>query len=308
MQHIPAMALAPKWIRVRSVTYSADIPFARDDARGILPMMVACLVGFVCLLLSVSVSLSSQASKANAAASNGFQVVVPLSQIQNEQALERIIKTVETEPGVQKVALLDHAKMQNLLKPWLGENLLLNTLGVPLLLEVSTKDGAAVNTHALQVKLKEIDQEIAVQAQGPWQRDINRAARTVHVFLLGLAALLIGCVVGMVSLLSRTALKLHFKTVSLLHLFGATDDYIAKQFERNSARLAFRGAMVGVGLAIMAFIVLTNALSGNNNPLLPNLQIGTLHIVLWLFLPIFVSIMAMLAARFSVQRMLGSMH
>jgi cell division transport system permease protein len=293
---------------VRSVIYSADIPFTRDDARRSLPALVACLVGFICLLLSFSISLSSQVSSVNRAAHASFQIEVPASLAQNTAKMDRISKTVKNTRGVSALHVINHANMQQLLKPWLGENLLLKTLGVPVLIDVSTHDNQAVNMAALRAVLKQIHAKITIQAHGPWQRDIARAAKLVHAFLLGLAVILIGCVVGIVALLARIGLKLHFKTVSLLHLFGATDDYILKQFQRNSAKLVARGALVGVGFAIIAFMMLIEALSASANPALPQLHISISHGVLWVLLPVAVSIMAMIAARFSVQRMLSTMH
>lgn len=294
---------------MRSITYSADIPFTRDDARSMLPVMVACLTAFVCLLLSVSVSLSSQASRASSVANAGFQLVVPAKTAGDAAIMARITKLVKETSGVKQVTVVGHDKMQDLLKPWLGEQILFDALDVPVLLDVVPETSVgAISTTALLTQLQAIDRAITLEQHGPWQRDVSKAARLVHVFLLGLAIVLLACVVGMVVLLARMALKLHFKTVSLLHLFGASDAYISKQFERNSMRLVARGAFVGVGLAVLAFLALIHGLSGHENPLLPVLRVSGVHVVLWLSLPVFISFMSVLATRVSVQRMLSPMH
>lgn len=296
---------------MRSITHSADIAFARDDARSILPAMVACLIGFVCLLLSFSISLSAHVGDSARAASASFQVEVPQNIARDAGKMKRIIETIRNTDGVEKTRVIDHAAMQDILKPWLGGDIMLGALDVPVLIDVTSDmngDTAAVNADALKERLSNVGSGITIHAHGPWQRDVERASQLIHACFLGLAFLLMGCVVGMVMLLSRTGLKLHFKTVSLLHLFGATDDYILKQFQWNTARLVARGAVVGVGIAILAFFVLKEGITVGESALLPAISFSFGHVVLWILLPVFASIMAMMVARFTVQHMLANMH
>lgn len=296
---------------MRSVTHSADIAFARDDARSILPAMVACLIGFVCLLLSFSISLSAHVGDSVRAASASFQVEVPQATARDAGKMKRIVETIRATSGVEKTRIIDHAAMQDILRPWLGGDIMLGALDVPVLIDVTSEvdgDTPRVNADALLASLRNQSSGISIHAHGPWQRDVERASQLIHACFLGLAFLLMGCVVGMVMLLSRTGLKLHFKTVSLLHLFGATDDYILKQFQWNTARLVARGAVVGVGIAILAFFVLKEGISVGESPLLPAIEMSAAHVVLWLLLPVFSAIMAMMVARFTVQHMLANMH
>lgn len=304
MISLPARRLT----RVRSVTHSADIPFSRDDARNILPGMIACLIGFISLLLSFSISLSLKVSDASRAANASFQIEMPAAITKDKKQLATLTNIIKRHPAIESTQVIDHAKMQTLLQPWLGDNILLGTLQVPVLIDVIINPELPFDKNALTTQLQEIDKRISIASKGPWQQDVANAAQTMHAFLLGLAVLLIGCVIAMVMLLAKTGLRLHFRTVSLLHLFGATDDYILRQFQHNSAWLVARGAIVGVCLSIIGFLVLIEALNGNSTTILPQLEIELSHVVLWILLPVFVAFMAMIATRFSVQRMLSTMH
>lgn len=273
--------------------------------------MVACLIGFVCLLLSFSISLSSHVGDSARMAAASFQVEVPQAVARDKTQMQRVLETIRTTVGVEKTRIIDHAAMQTILKPWLGGDIMLGTLDVPVLIDVTSAtdgDASVVDDAALLGRLKQVAPDVSLHMHGPWQRDVERASQLIHACFVGLAFLLMGCVIGMVMLLSRTGLKLHFKTVSLLHLFGATDDYILKQFQWNTARLVARGAVVGVGVAIIAFFVLKQGISVGENPLLPAITFGVGHFILWLTLPIFSAIMAMMVARFTVQHMLTHMH
>ncbi|MEJ0010301.1 MAG: FtsX-like permease family protein [Alphaproteobacteria bacterium] len=112
----------------------------------------------------------------------------------------------------------------------------------------------------------------------------------------------------MITLVARTNLKLHFKTVSLLHLFGATDEYILRQFQWNGAFLAMRGALAGVLLAAVLFgtaVVLTHHWA---SPVLPPLDFGLRHVAVFIALPVFIALTALLATRLTVQSMLHHIH
>lgn len=294
---------------MRSAVRSNDIAFARDDARSILPVMVACLTAFVCLLLSFSLTLSSQVGDASRASTASLQIEVPAHLASESDEMKRILTAVRATAGVTSARVIDHAAMQVLLKPWLGSNVMLGALDVPVLIDVTSADALSANSlDALKESLRAISGAISVRSKSPWQRDVARAGRLIHACLLGFSVLLIACVVGMVTLLSRTGLKLHFKSVSLLHLFGATDEYILKQFQWNITFLVARGALLGVMVAIAVFWLLQQGIRVTDNPLIPILNISVAHGVLWVALPLFISAMAMMASRFTVQHMLTTMH
>ncbi len=289
----------------------ADIAFSRDDARSMLPLMVACLSAFVCLLLSFSLSLSQHVGDAAHASSANVQLEVPLAIASDKQEMQRIMRAVRATAGVQSAKVIDHAAMQQMLAPWLGGGLMLGALEMPVLIDVVTSAAVEEDSGALErlkAALMNVRSEMTLRSKSPWQRDIVRASRVIHVCLLGFAALLTACLMAMVVLLSRTGLKLHFKTVSVLHLFGATDDYILRQFQWNILGLVARGAIIGVALAALIYWALSGILNVGENPLLPALAIAVPHYMLWVLLPVFVCALSVIAARLSVQHMLSTMH
>ncbi|PJF20246.1 MAG: permease, partial [Phototrophicales bacterium] len=54
----------------------------------------------------------------------------------------------------------------------------------------------------------------------------------------------------------RARLAAHMEDVELLHLMGATDDYIARQFQRHIFMLSLKGCVFGslLGIAMIKFI------------------------------------------------------
>jgi len=290
---------------------ASDIPFARDDAHRMLPAMIACLIGFAALLLALAVSLSDGV-RANVQAMDGMlQIELPKPLADKKETLDRVVGTVRRTPGVVKVDVLRNEAMEDLLKPWMGKEFSLGDLPVPAMLDVTTKVAAgktAVDVAALQTALAAIDRRITLEDRGPWANQMQRATTLLQGLVVLVAVLLLACVLGMIVLVARTNLKLHFKAVSLLHMFGATDDYILRQFQWNNAALAARGAAAGTMFAALVFggwVVLSHRW---DSPILPPVSFGIGHALTFLFLPIITAVTAFAATRLTVRGMLQHMH
>lgn len=290
---------------------SSDIPFARDDANRLLPVMIACLVGFAALLLAVAMCLTNALSDQSREVVGGIQVEVPRAKAADAAFMENVTSTLKRSEGVEDVTVIGQAQMEKLLKPWLGEDFALADLPVPVILDVKTavKDGkTAVNLKTLREQLAKIDTGIRAEDRGPWINHMVKGMTLLQGMVLLVAVLLILCVLGMIILVARTNLRLHFKTVSLLHMFGATDEYILRQFQWNNAWLAARGAFIGVMFAAASFISAVIITVRWQSPVIPEIAISTMHVVMFIVLPIFTALIALVATRLTVQSMLENMH
>lgn len=290
---------------------ATDIPFARDDAHRLLPTMVACLVGFAALLLAVAMCLTDALGSQTRDVAGVLQVEVPHARAGDKSFVDSVVAEIKRARGVEEVTPLSQTAMEGLLKPWLGDDFALADLPVPMILDVRTdvkNNATVVDIAALRSALAKLDRSIQVEDRGPWVQHLVRASTLLQALVLLVAALLIACVVGMIVLVAKTNLKLHFKTVSLLHMFGATDDYILRQFQWNSAWLAGRGALAGVMFAVLVFAAAVILSVRWHSPVLPVISVGFAHIVMFLTLPLFTALVAFVATRLTVQSMLQHMH
>lgn len=287
----------------------SDIPFARDDAHRLLPAMIACLVGFAALLTALAISLSGSVEAKARDVAGLMQVEAPRSL--KADAVEALTAQLRKTPGVRQAKLLADSEMEALLKPWLGNDFTIGDVPVPLIFDVKTDvaDGkSVVDAKSFAAELQKIDRGIRVVDQGPWVGQMARATHLLQGLVLLVAGLLLACVVGMIVLVARTNLKLHFKAVSLLHMFGATDEYILRQFQWNNAWLAVRGAAVGVLFALLIFggwVVLSHRWQ---SPIIPEVTFGFGHAIAFLMLPVLTALIALAATRLTVQSMLRHMH
>jgi cell division transport system permease protein len=288
---------------------TTDIPFARDDANRLLPAMVACMIGFAALLLASGVSLAHAIGAQSRDVAGVVQVEVPEGV--SATVIEQTTQLLRRTAGVEEVTVLRDAEVEKLLKPWLGERFSISDLPVPTIIDVQTDTDngkTRVDTAALEAQLQKLHPGIRVESQGPWVADFAAALGWLQLLVLLVAVLLISCVVGMIVLVARTHLKLHFKAVGLLHMFGATDDYILTQFQWNSAWLAARGALTGVAFAAIIYLAAVIFSGRAESPVIPEIHFSLTHLSVFLFLPLLTALVSLVATRLTVQSMLQNMH
>ena len=110
---------------------------------------------------------------------------------------------------------------------------------------------------------------------------------------------------------TRTGLALHAPLVDLLHLMGASDRYIAGQFQRHALRLALRGGAIGLIMSLVAYGALRLALEragvAPGPELMPGFRLPLAAAGSVLVLPLLMGGVAMLTARITVLRSLARM-
>jgi cell division transport system permease protein len=123
-----------------------------------------------------------------------------------------------------------------------------------------------------------------------------------------LVVVLVGvCAITIVIFATRMGLSVHSHVIELLHLIGALDSYVARQFQAHALKMSLRGGLVGLILAVLSVLLVDRALQGADVPLLPVLPIRGLEVALLALLPVLVAMVAMLTARLTVLRTLGRM-
>lgn len=287
-----------------------DIPFARDDANRFLPAIVAVMVAITALLLAVGISFAGALSMQQRDVAGSLQVQVTVTDKNRADTEKRMIEILRATPGVKDMVILSREEVGRLLKPWLGDTASLDAISLPMLIDVKIDTGARqpFDASRLIAAMKAKDIEGRVATPQSWVSSLARALGLAQATLVLLAACLMASLVGLAVLVARTALRLHFKVVNLLHLFGATDEYILRQFQFHNGILIGRGAAVGALVAAGILLAAHIATNRMENPVLPVIHFSWAHGVLFVALPLFIALVSLVATRFTVQSMLHRMH
>ena len=292
--------------------YRLDIPFARDEANRYLPWIVGVMVFLTRLMMASGITLNEAVEAGRGHYTNQMIVHIPYREEGREASIRKIAAELRQTRGVVDVKELTQDKVKSLVSPWLGEGEFLNLLPLPSLIEIRIEetDDPAKRTDiaALQQKLRSLVPGVDIDDNKNWARQFALFTRAVQAAAFMLGALIIFTTAFIVVLLSKTTLRLHDKTVTLLHSIGAKDDYIARQFQWNAFHVTLMGALGGTVAAAVVYLSLCGVAVKFHSPLLPLAAFTLTHVVGFTLLPFVTAGLAMWAARRTALRMLRVMH
>lgn len=287
---------------------SPDIPFRGDESNRFLPWIVAFLMCLTTLMLAASLTLNLALHRWDGNYLNRFTIQIPQPDDAEKSSAnarpENILRLVEENEWVEEANLLGQKELQDLIEPWLGDADIINSLPLPYLIEVRVKPDTAVDIPALQARLAKIAPGTEIDDYKLWMDKFSRFSKSVQLVAFGLSVLLVLTLLGIVVLLSKTALRLHQRTVDVLYTIGAKDDYIARQFQRNAMRQVLKGAVFGTAVAVAMFIFLGKLAAELESSLLPPFTITMGHVLLFGVLPLLTAFAARWTTRAAVLSLL----
>ncbi|MDE3059608.1 MAG: FtsX-like permease family protein [Pseudomonadota bacterium] len=285
----------------------SDIPFAADDAHAFLPWVVGIMAFLATLLLCLGLTMGGWIVDRHETYSSSFTVNIPDTGDASPDKITRVHDALQKLPGVAAIAQVSDGKLREMLKPWMGGGASLENLPLPVVFDVTLTRGAAVDYNALQQSLSAIAPGTEIDAHERWIASFSSFSAAAQLMLLMLSAFILGGLVLMIAFTSRAALKLHAKTVQLLHAIGAEDGYIAGQFQREAFLLTLRGAGPGCLLAVLLYWAAHNYMALLLSSLLPALSVNLRHLSLIVVMPLLCGAVAWLTSLVSVHKQLRQM-
>ncbi|MFQ5765064.1 MAG: cell division protein FtsX, partial [Rhodospirillales bacterium] len=180
-------------------------------------------------------------------------------------------------------------------------------LPLPRLVDVELRAGASLDVSVLARRLAARVPGASVDDHRVWLDRLVKLIRTVE----GLATLVLVFIalatVGTVVFTTRTGLAIHREAIEVLHLIGAQDSYVARQFASRALALGLKGGVIGLLLAVPTLLGIGYLAREMDPNMLPDITLGPGHWVAIAGLPLAVALIAMLTARTTVMKTLARM-
>ncbi len=294
------------WFRTNS-----DLPLAADPSSRFLAWITALMCYLAALALAGMMAASTVAGRWNQGLSSGLTVqIAPLTDevgaLPLAERIESALTVLRAFPGVQSAAALDAGEVSRLLEPWLGPGAASDPLlPVPALIDVTV--AGSLDVRSLGDRLASAVPGSTLDDHAAWLADLRRLVHALELAALGVVVVIGGAGLAAVTYAVRSGLAIHHNVVQLLHLMGATDRYVARQFERHVLAMSMIGGLSGLALAGATLLGLGYAAGELAVPLLPGFgltvwQWGALSAV-----PLTAAVLAVMMARWTVLRTLESM-
>ncbi|NBO18007.1 MAG: FtsX-like permease family protein [Proteobacteria bacterium] len=230
-----------------------DIHFSGDDAHAFLPWVVGIMACIATLMLCFGITVGGWIVDRGGSYANNFTVNIPSLIEDLPQKTVKIMETLEKTPGVASVKQESEESLRDMLKPWLGSGTAVEALPLPIVVEVIVREDAEINTDALEKSLAAIAPGTELDTHEQWIANFMQFSSAVRSTMTLLASLVIFGLGLMIAFMCRASLKLHSRTVNLLHSIGAEDIYIARQFQSEACFVTLLGTVPGCIIAGVAY-------------------------------------------------------
>ena len=216
---------------------------------------LACLTAGAALL----VADASQAWRSDVLREATIQVK-PRTGVDVDSIVAKAVAVAAKSPEVEAAQALSKAESEKLLEPWLGAGLDLSQLPIPRVILVRLRGQRPEDLPKLRSALASAVPEADLDDHRAWATRLGAMADAVVTLAAALFVLMIVAMGTAIGFATRGAMAGNREIVEVLHLVGATDAFIAREFQTHFRRLGFRGAAIG-GLAAIAFFATASLLS-----------------------------------------------
>ena len=221
--------------------------------RGPVPVLIAIMMFVMVIVAATGLALANMASVVRAGVEHRYSIQIADGAARAPAA----IAAARAAPGVARVEQVPPEDLRRTLANWLGPAGADADLPLPVIIDVDLAAGAAPAPVAR-----------AVTAAVPGARFIaHRDSLSPLLDTLGgmtwlafgLVLLIALATAAAVVLAARGALNTHRATIEVMHGIGATDEQVARLFQRQIALDALLGGLAG---AALAGVMLAVALGG----------------------------------------------
>ncbi|MDP6787718.1 MAG: cell division protein [Rhodospirillales bacterium] len=286
-----------------------DLPLDRDALSQYLPWLIAFMVYMAVLALAGLLVLGALARHWDTDVSGTMTVQIPPtgSAADDDKRVRAAIVLLLGEPAIVHAEAITEGRLMALLEPWLGSAEVSADLPLPRLVDVEIEPEADLDMAGLARRLDDAVPGATLDDHRIWLDRLVRLVRSVEALAALVLALMGSATVGTVVFTTRTGLAIHRDVIEVLHLIGAHDGYIARQFAQRALTLGLRGGLIGLALAVPTLLAIGSLARRMEAGIMPNLTLAPSHWLAVVSLPLLAAAIAMLTARLTVTRTLARM-
>jgi len=283
-----------RWLR-------SDLPLAGDASGRFLPWIIGCMVYLAALALAGTMAADRLAQRWHNELAGTFSIQIPAGSpaATGDRAglVDGVVDLLMNTSGVASARVVDDAEKARLLEPWLGPGGLPEGVRLPDLIVVQLTPGAPVVIKDLRARIAAVAPDATIEDHAQWQGDMLAFARSIKLLACIIIGLITAAAVTTVIFVTRTGLSIHRRVIEIVHLVGARDSYIARQFLMHALRLGLLAGLTLMGL--------DRVLAQAQTSLLPSLSLDANQWLALAMVPLAVSAVAMVTAHLTVLLVLG---
>ena len=270
------------------------IPFKaeRQTMSTLSVLVTALMVALGTLVLAGAATLRHVDSEWRHALSDRW--TVELASADSGQA----VAALRSLPGVAEARIVPADEIRRLLQPWLHDDALIAQLPLPTLIDLRIDRAKPPSAATLAQQISAALPGAKLDDHDAWTRDLLHIAEAGEAMGLALFAAIALTATLTIAATARARLAVNAQEIELLHSLGATDGFIARQFQTG----AFRSTVIGVAIGAVLAGAIVAGLIRAAPPVIPFVSQLRLEPADWAvlgFVPVGAILLAMLVTRWT---------
>lgn len=283
-----------------------DIPLHARVGTEFLALLMA-LMTFLCILAGcISISLNHMASAWSTGLADTVTIEVPFSS-STERKLGQVVDKLVIVKDIKDARVVEEEELQELVEPWLGKGTnALTDLPVPSLITIKLSERTPEALQEINSIVTDIFPDAKIDAHDNWLDDILKLSKGLQIAGTALIVIIAIVTALTVSGAVRSRMAIHHMELELLHIMGASDKYITRQFQKYILFLSGKGILLGLLLSALTLIT-AHLLALNLPDTLPRFDLLDLHFYVLPFICLMLLLISTSAAYRTVMKVLKEM-
>lgn len=294
--------------------YRYDIALESGAGAHLVAWVTGLMVFFMTLAFAVNIGLANVTQTWVSSLSGSLTVELrsPAGSLKKatqaeKQEIDRKIAALVAMGGKHDAVIsaraLEDAEVRKLIEPWLGSAMPAD-LPLPSLVDLKIRPDADI--EALKSTIRNIAPDATVDTHDDTLKDVATLVNTARIFVMLLSSVIMLLAIVAISGIVRAKLAIHHPEVETLHMIGAHDEYIARQFRHHTLKGTLKGAIVGVAAMLGTLYIVSRTTQRVDSAIFPDISLAPLEWALLVFAPVLIGTMI---AHFTAQKtVLGALR
>ena len=286
-----------------------ELPINEGYSKTFLSVIVAVSVFLFAITLSGVLGINTMFENSKKQVISNFTVqVLPLPNHEDSRKdLLSVVSFLERYPNVTEVSVLSDLELRALLEPWLGNNVDIELLPIPKLLDVKINTTTPFDYKKLAVRLSEISPQASINDHNLWLSRLLKFINSLKILALTVLLLVALASITAIIYAAQTSLNVHRDIINILHIMGATDKYIALNYVKQITQTSIIAGIIGTIIATPAIMIIGSLAKGIEAGIFNSVTFGIEEWLIIFILPILTAILVATTAYITIVKSLRSM-
>lgn len=288
---------------------NATLPINEGYSKTFLRVIIAVSAFVFAITLAGALGINTMFENSRKQVVANFTVqMLPLPDYEESRKdLLNVVGFLERYPNVTEVSVLSDSELNALLEPWLGNNVDIELLPVPKLIDVKISSSAKFDYKELMVRLSEISQQASINDHNLWLARLLKFINSLKMLAITILILVASACIAAIVYAVKTGLNIHREIINILHIMGATDEYIAMNYVKQISLLSLGAGIIGIVLAVPAIMLVGDMAREIEAGIFNAVTFGVENWLVILILPLIFAIFTAFTSYVTVVKTLRSM-